>query len=240
MIKCIIIDDEQMSREILGVMLADKKNIELVASFPNAIEAMKYMNKNQVDLIFLDIHMPNFSGIDFIQTIKNPPLIVFVTIDENFAIDAFEYDCIVDYLVKPIQSDRFNRSISRVYKKLIDTQQTDNTINFDDDIKKSNSEIYVNINSKLIKIGIDTINTIQAQGDYINIKTTDTNHVVHTQLKKIKDKLPSSKFLQIHRSHIINVDKIIDIEDNTVLIGKEILPISKQNRAILMKHLNLL
>lgn len=240
MIKCIIVDDEQMSREILGIMLADLKKIELVATFPNAIEAMKFLNKNQVDLIFLDIHMPGFSGFDFVQTIKNPPQIIFVTIDENFAKDAFEYDCIVDYLVKPIQLDRFNRSMNRVMKKL--DIETKNDIQADSDVvkQKSSSEIYVNINSRLIKIDIDTIYTIQAQGDYINIKTTETNYVVHTQLKKIKQKLPTAKFLQIHRSHIINTDKIIDIQDNTVLIAKEIIPISKQNRAILMKHLNLL
>lgn len=240
MIKCIIIDDEQMSREILGVMLSNVKDFELVATFPDAIEAIKFLNKNQVDLIFLDIHMPSFSGFDFVQTIKNPPQIIFVTIDENFAKDAFEYDCIVDYLVKPIQEDRFNRSINRVMKKLVKETNNDILVNSEVIKQKSNSEIYVNINSRLIKIDIDTIYTIQAQGDYINIKTTETNYVVHTQLKKIKEKLPASKFLQIHRSHIINTDKIIDIQDNTVLIAKEIIPISKKNRAVLMKHLNLL
>jgi len=240
MIKCIIVDDEQMSREILGVMLADVKNIELVATFPDAIEAMKYLNKNQVDLIFLDIHMPSFSGFDFVETIKNPPVIIFVTIDDDFAKNAFEYDCIVDYLVKPIQLDRFHRSLNRVFKKL--DKDPENNIQIKSDIvkQKANWEIYVNINSRLIKIDIDTIYTVQAQGDYINIKTTETNYVVHTQLKRIKEKLPITKFLQIHRSHIINIDKIIDIQDNTVLIGKEVLPISKRNRDILMKQLNLL
>ncbi|WP_317132234.1 LytR/AlgR family response regulator transcription factor [Flavobacterium luteum] len=241
MIKCIVIDDEQMAREILAAMLADVKDVELVATFPDAIEAMKFLNKNQVDLIFLDIHMPSFTGFDFVQTIKNLPQVVFVTMDENFAKDAFEYDCIVDYLVKPIQLDRFSRSIDRVFRKL--NSNFKNDIQITDRVfkeKKGVSEIYVNINSRLIKIDLDTICSIQSQGDYINIKTTETNYVVHTQLKKIKEKLPVAQFLQIHRSHIINIDKIIDIQDNTVLIAKEIIPISKQNKTILMKYLNLL
>ncbi|KAB1157140.1 response regulator transcription factor [Flavobacterium luteum] len=239
--KCIVIDDEQMAREILAAMLADVKDVELVATFPDAIEAMKFLNKNQVDLIFLDIHMPSFTGFDFVQTIKNLPQVVFVTMDENFAKDAFEYDCIVDYLVKPIQLDRFSRSIDRVFRKL--NSNFKNDIQITDRVfkeKKGVSEIYVNINSRLIKIDLDTICSIQSQGDYINIKTTETNYVVHTQLKKIKEKLPVAQFLQIHRSHIINIDKIIDIQDNTVLIAKEIIPISKQNKTILMKYLNLL
>lgn len=241
MIKCIVIDDEQMAREILAAMLADVKDVELVATFPDAIEAMKFLNKNQVDLIFLDIHMPSFTGFDFVQTIKNLPQVVFVTMDENFAKDAFEYDCIVDYLVKPIQLDRFSRSIDRVFRKL--NSNLKNDIQITDRVfkeKKGVSEIYININSRLIKIDLDTICSIQSQGDYINIKTTETNYVVHTQLKKIKEKLPVAQFLQIHRSHIINIDKIIDIQDNTVLIAKEIIPISKQNKTILMKYLNLL
>lgn len=241
MIKCIIIDDEQMAREILGAMIANVENIELVATFPDAIEAMKFLNKNPVDLIFLDIHMPSFTGLDFVQTIKNPPQVIFVTTDENFAKDAFEYDCIVDYLVKPIQLDRFYRSLDRVFRKINSNLKNDSELT--DHVftqKKAVSEIYVNINSRLIKIDLDTICSIQSQGDYINIKTTETNYIVHTQLKKIKEKLPVAQFIQTHRSHIINMDKIIDIQDNTVLIAKEIIPISKQNKIILMKFLNLL
>ena len=241
MIKCIIIDDEQMAREILGAMIANVENIELVATFPDAIEAMKFLNKNPVDLIFLDIHMPSFTGLDFVQTIKNPPQVIFVTTDENFAKDAFEYDCIVDYLVKPIQLDRFYRSLDRVFRKINSNLKNDSELT--DHVftqKKAVSEIYVNINSRLIKIDLDTICSIQSQGDYINIKTTETNYIVHTQLKKIKEKLPVAQFIQTHRSHIINMDKIIDIQDNIVLIAKEIIPISKQNKIILMKFLNLL
>ena len=101
-------------------------------------------------------------------------------------------------------------------------------------------EIYVNIDKRLIKIEISSINFIQANGDYILIKTEGTNYTVHTTLKKIEDKLPKSSFLKIHRSYVINVNKIIDIQDSTVLIGKDLIPVSKNNRPILMESINLL
>ncbi len=231
--KCIIIDDEQMSREILSIMISNTIGLHLVEQFSNAIDAIKYLNQNEVDLIFLDIHMPNFSGFDFIQTIKNPPKVILVTTDKNFAIDAFNYDCIADYLVKPIDTNRFISAIKRINAKTKDTKPLET-------VGLSTKEIYVNIDKRLIKIDLLSINNIQANGDYICIKTEGQNYVVHTTLKKIEQKLPKPLFLKIHRSHIINVNKIIDIQDNSVLINKEVIPISKKNKEELMRHLNLL
>jgi DNA-binding LytR/AlgR family response regulator len=178
--------------------------------------------------------MPNFSGFDFVQTIKNPPKIILVTVDKNFALDAFNYNCIADYLVKPIEEDRFNRAVKRISVKK--EQPVITPINPDTTTK----EIYVNIDKRLIKIDIASINFIQANGDYILIKTEINNYTVHTTLKKIEEKLPKSSFIKIHRSYIINVNKIIDIQDSTVLIGKELIPVSKNNRSILMESINLL
>jgi DNA-binding LytR/AlgR family response regulator len=234
MIKCIIIDDEKLAREILSIMILKSEKLVLVEQFSNAIDAMKYLNSNKVDLIFLDIHMPNFSGFDFVQTIKNPPKIILVTVDKNFALDAFNYNCIADYLVKPIEEERFNRAVKRISVKKIQPVVT--PILPDTTTK----EIYVNIDKRLIKIDIAAINFIQANGDYILIKTEITNYTVHTTLKKIEEKLPKSSFLKIHRSYVINVNKIIDIQDSTVLIGKDLIPVSKNNRSLLMDSINLL
>ncbi len=234
MIKCIIIDDEKLAREILSILILKSEKLVLVEQFSNAIDAMKYLNSNKVDLIFLDIHMPNFSGFDFVQTIKNPPKIILVTVDKNFALDAFNYNCIADYLVKPIEEDRFNRAVKRISVK---KEQPVITPILPDTTTK---QIYVNIDKRLIKIDIASINFIQANGDYILIKTEINNYTVHTTLKKIEEKLPKSSFIKIHRSYIINVNKIIDIQDSTVLIGKELIPVSKNNRSILMESINLL
>jgi two-component system response regulator LytT len=232
--KCIIIDDENLAQEILRAMIERIPYFNIVGVFSSAIEAMKFLNKNSVDLIFLDIHMPTFTGFDMIQTIKNPPQVILVTSDENLAIDAFEYECITDYLVKPLELERFNRSIERVVKK------KDVVFQVDKPIVNNINEIYVNINSRLIKLEIEKISTIEANGDYVAIKSEGKKYVVHTTLKKIAEKLPENHFFQIHRSHIINIKKIVDIQDNSVLIDNEIIPISKKNKPNLLKILNLL
>ncbi len=233
MIKCIIIDDEKLAREVLSILILKSEKLVLLEQFSNAIDAIKYLNSNKVDLIFLDIHMPNFSGFDFVQTIKNPPKVILVTIDKNFALEAFNYNCISDYLIKPVLEERFNKAINRITIKrensLVSLNSNDSSV----------KEIYVNIDKRLIKIEISLINFIQANGDYVLIKAEGTNYTVHTTLKKIEDKLPKTSFLKIHRSYIINMNKIIDIQDSTVLIGKDLIPVSKNNRPILMESLNL-
>jgi DNA-binding LytR/AlgR family response regulator len=232
---CIIIDDELMARVIVRTLCNEIKSLDILEEFTNAIEAIKFLNENDVDLIFLDIHMPNFSGLDFIKTLKDPPKIIFTTSDPKFAIEAFEYDFIVDYLLKPIELPRFEKAVKKAEK--LQLRQTQITSIKDTSHK---NDFYVNIDRRLIKIDLSTIYLIEAKGDYINIKTEDKNYVVHSTLKKIEEKLPDSLFLKVHRSYIINVKKIIDIEDNSVLIKKDVIPVSRSNRPELMKRLNLL
>ncbi|MBU3011727.1 LytTR family DNA-binding domain-containing protein [Polaribacter vadi] len=232
---CIVIDDEQMARVIIRTLCNEIKRINLVKEFSGAIDAMKYLNENSVDLIFLDIHMPNFSGLDFIKTLKDPPKIIFTTSDPKFAIQAFEYDFIADYLLKPIELPRFEKAIRKAEK----LQLSESKVETKKEAAVKN-DFYVNIDRRLIKIDLSTIYLIKAKGDYIDIKTEDKNYIVHSTLKKIEEKLPDSLFLKVHRSYIINVKKIIDIEDNSVLIKKEVIPVSRSNRPELMKRLDLL
>lgn len=235
-----------MARAIIAQMITKEPSLVLAEEFSNAIEAIKYLNNNSegVDLIFLDIHMPGFSGFDFIQTIKNPPAVVLITSDKNFAIDAFEYDCIVDYLVKPLTEERFFKAVRKAKVKKQEAPAATHT-QPDTSAKQSQpadtaSEFYVNIDRRLIKIDIASINLVQAKGDYIQIKTENKNYTVHSTLKKIEEKLPDSLFLKVHRTYIINIKKIIDIEDNSVLIDKDVIPVSRANRPELMKRLNML
>ena len=234
---CIIIDDEATSRTIIGELCSSYKNLNVVEVFSNAIEAIKYLNQNKTDLIFLDIHMPDFNGFDFIRTLKDPPYIILTTADAEFAIQAFEYDCIVDYLVKPIKPKRFKKSLQKVEGKL-NKEVTAATTNKEK--QQAGDDFYININKRLIKIDIQSIFLVQAKGDYIYLKTDNKNYTVHSTLKKIEEKLPDHMFLKIHRSYIININKIIDIEDNSVLIEKDVVPVSRSNRPELMKRLNLL
>jgi len=237
---CIIIDDEKMARAIVEKFIIENKHLILDAEFSDAIQAIKYLNQTPVDLIFLDIHMPTFTGIDLLQTLKNPPKIILTTSDKNFAIEAFEYDCIVDYLVKPITKERFEKSINKALNLKKTYTNSNNNNNIEEVKQDSNQYLYVNIDRRLIKIEIISIFLIEAKGDYILIKTKSKNYTVHSTLKKIESKLPKDLFLKIHRSYIINIKQIIDIEDNSVLIDKHVIPVSRSNRPELIKRLNLL
>lgn len=235
---CIIVDDEETARVIISQLCTQVEELNVIGDFPNAIQAMKFLNQQSVDLIFLDIHMPDFTGFDFIKTLKNPPKIVLTTSDKKFALEAFEYECIVDYLVKPVTLPRFVKAIQKAEAFAI-TETADEQ---EEDSNKtgSDNDLYINIDRRLIKIDIPTINLIEAKGDYILIKTEKQNYTVHSTLKKIEEKLPDDIFLKVHRSYVINFKKIIDIEDNSVLIEKDVIPVSRSNRPELMRRLNLL
>ena len=233
--KSIIIDDEKMARAIISQLISENENLSLISEFSNAIEAIKFLNQNVVDLIFLDIHMPNFTGFDLIQTLKNPPKVILITSDKNFALDAFEYECIVDYIMKPITPERFNKAVQKAL-----TISSLNGISKKIKENDTERELYVNIDRRLIKINFESIKLIEAKGDYILIKTEGKNYTVHSTMKKIEEKLPDDLFLKIHRSYIINTKKIIDIEDNSVLIDNDVIPVSRSNRPELIKRLNLL
>lgn len=241
--KCIIIDDELMSRTVMTELISTQPELHLVGDFPDAIEALKYLNHNDVDLIFLDIHLPNFNGFDFINTINQKVNVILITSDKNFAIEAFEYNCIVDYLVKPITQERFDKAILRLKEFEGKQQKSKKRIDKDeeDELDSSGtSEFYINNSKRLIKIELNTILYFRANGDYVFIKTENNSYTIHNTLKKIENKLPKDDFFKVHRSYIINTRKIIDIEDNSVLIGKEVIPISRRNKSELMKRVHLL
>lgn len=234
---CIIIDDEAAARAIVSQLCSKISNLDVIEEFDNAVDAIKFLNQQDIDVVFLDIHMPGFSGVDFVQTLKIPPKIVMTTSDTEFAIAAYEYEAIVDYLVKPITIERFEKSIQKVKNSLARAPKNASGSNKTPEVGE---DLYINIDRRLIKLKLNEILVIEAKGDYIEIKTENEDYRVHTTLKKIKEKLPEKLFLQIHRSYIINFTKIIDIEDNSVLIEKNVIPISRSNRPELMRRLNLL
>lgn len=239
--KCIIVDDEATARAIVAGLCDSVPELEIVAQFPNAVEALKYLGQHSVDVIFLDIHMPMLKGVDFIQTLKNPPRVVFTTSDTEFAAEAYAYDFIMDYLIKPITPERFKKTLVKLKNasRLVTAGEADFSGGPNEQLP-GEQHLYINIDRRLIKLNFQDILSIQAQGDYIEIKTVNEVHRVHSTLKKIKEKLPDSLFMQIHRSYIINFTKIIDIQDNSVLIERSVIPISRSQRPYLMQRLNLL
>jgi len=234
---CIIIDDDATARLIVRQFVENTDGFSVTNDFSNAIDAIKHLNSNSVDCVFLDIHMPDFSGFDFIKTIRNSVKVVLITSDKNFALDAFEYDSVVDYLVKPITEERFEKTIHKLKNFVLKGEEP---VKKTPKTKNNDGELYVNVEKRLVKLRYSDILLIEAKGDYIKIKTAEKAHIVHSTLKKIEEKLPSEIFLKIHRSYIINLSKIIDIEDNSVLINQEVIPVSRSNKTELMKRLNLL
>ena len=218
---CIIIDDEKMARVVLKTLCNEIDSLHLVEEFPSAIQAMKFLNETKVDLIFLDIHMPDFNGLDFIRSLKSPPKIILTTSDPQFAIEAFEYDFIVDYLLKPITAARFQKAIQKAEKFELASAEPSPVVRTKTPVSKNiDNDFYINIDRRLIKIDLPSIYLVEAKGDYIKIKTEEKEYTVHSTLKKIEEKLPDALFLKVHRSYIINLKKIIDIEDNSVLMKR--------------------
>jgi DNA-binding LytR/AlgR family response regulator len=234
---CIIIDDEITAREIIKQLCSKQENIKIIREFGDGINAIKFLNEKNIDLIFLDIHMPDFNGIDFIKTLKNPPQLILTTSDPNFAATAFEFDFIVDYLLKPIDINRFQNAIKRVESRLIlDLKSASNEKVFENHEKY----LFVNINKSLKKINLKEIIYIEGKGDYILIVSEIGRTIVHSSLKKILETLPDRMFTKVHRSYIINVNHIVDIKDNGVNVNKKIIPIGRQYKVTLFQKLNLL
>jgi two-component system response regulator LytT len=143
---CIIIDDDATARLIISQLCEKSEWINVLAEFSSAINAIKYLNSNTVDLVYLDIHMPTFSGFDFIQTLKDPPKIILTTSDKNLALEAFEYKSVIDYLVKPISKERFNKSLEKL--KIFSIEEENASL----ESKKLSDYMYVNVDKRLVKI----------------------------------------------------------------------------------------
>ena len=241
---CIIIDDDSFYIEFLK-NYCKKLNIEVKAVYQNSVVALQEINQlSDCDVMFLDINMPDISGFDILKN-KPKTQVIILSADDTNAIKAFDYN-VVDYLQKPFEFERFMRAIARVKERLaqknipvetesqLKTQQNPSN-------KKDTNIIYVNINKKLIKLNIEEIYAIEAKGDYVLIKLdAKDNLIVHTTLKRIKEKLPRNIFTQVHRSFIVNLKKIVDIEESTIVVNRDVIPISKSKRAPLMEKLDIL
>ena len=233
---CVVVDDEELPGKILEQLIVQEPSLNLLQIFTDPIEALKYINsgEEEIDIIFLDIMMPKFTGFDLIQAIKPTSHIILISSDKNYALKAFEFPKVADYLLKPIKKERFLKAISKVSARSNNLKKTEEASSNKED------ELYINTDKRLVKVNIPDINSIEAKGNFIYIRTLSENYMVYSSLKKIEEKLPSSSFLRVHRSYIINFRKIIDIQDNSILINNELIPISRRYKPQLLDRLNLL
>lgn len=219
--KCVIIDDEELARELIETHLKQLDNFELVASCKSAIEASSILKEHQVDLLFLDIEMPVLKGTDFFKNLLNKPKVIFTTAYRNYAIEGFELNA-VDYLLKPIVFQRFFKAI----EKFLASENTYKTTNKTEKTFINKDFIYIRNERKQVKIKFDDILYIESLKDYIKIHLTDRNYITKYSISAFYREL-DNRFLRTHRSYIVNQNKITAYTKNDIEIGDFEIPIGE-------------
>ncbi|MBP6551269.1 MAG: response regulator transcription factor [Flavobacterium sp.] len=237
--KCIIIDDEPLAVDLLKDFVGKVESLELVNTFNNAIDAISAINKTEVDLIFLDIEMPHFTGLDFIKAIDKKPLIIFTTAYSNYAVEGFDFGA-VDYLVKPIPFNRFLKAVVRAQHDFTPAEVVQNTAPVLGVADESNNFMFVRAEYENVKINYADILFVEGLKDYVKIYTIDGKYVLTLMsLIKLENSLAHKGFSRIHRSYIVNLAHIKSIQKNKVLIVDKRLPISESYKTAFFNKINL-
>ncbi|HET6768826.1 MAG TPA: LytTR family DNA-binding domain-containing protein [Chitinophagaceae bacterium] len=225
---CLIVDDEPMARDVIRRYIEHIPSLEIAGEFGNAIDATLFLQRNIVDMIFLDIKMPQLSGTDFVRTLRTVPKIIFTTAHKEYAHEGFELD-VVDYLLKPIRFDRFLRAVNKAYPQ--QQQEMGNAArNGSHDMKFASPFIYLKVDRKMVKIMLDDILYIESDKDYVKVFTTAATIITRQTISSVEAMLSENKFFRIHRSFIVSLDKIKSFSNENVEIGNKELPIGKLYR----------
>jgi two-component system LytT family response regulator len=233
-IRCIAIDDEPLAVKKVAGYIQKVPFLELVAECRNAAEAMNIMDSTDVQLLFIDINMPDISGMEFVKSLTNKPYIVFTTAYSEYAVEGFQVEA-VDYLLKPITFSNFLKAANKV-KNLIELS----TIGQKASIKTSANHLFVKSDYKLIRIELDNIKYIESQHEYIKIHLINSNQVMtQLSLKSIEEQLPPERFMRVHRSYIVNLAKVSVIERNRIVFdGKVYIPVSEQYKEKFQEYID--
>ena len=226
--KCVLIDDEPMDLMALSKLMSAYSEVEIVGSFQNSIEAKDFVNNNKVDILVLDVEMPELNGIDFIKSIKNVEHVILISSNKTYAADSYDYN-VTDYIVKPVQKNRLDQAVDKVKQ-------------FDESIKTSSNRdfAFVKDGTKIIRIDFKEILFIEALADYVQINTTQGRFTVLATMKSMQANLPEDDFFRIHRSYIVRKDKIRVIEDNMILMETKNIPISRSSKQEFFNTFNFL
>ena len=219
-IKCIIIDDENLAIKIIEEHLKQFDNFEIIDTFNNPLKAYPLLEQTKIDVIFLDINMPEMTGFEFIENLSYKPLIVITTAYREYAVKGFEMN-ILDYLVKPIPFNRFLKTVNKIYHEIHLSGSSSEAI------IQNEPHIFLKVNKKLVKVNLNDILYIESLKDYIKVITKLGDYVVHKSLTAITEELPSSNFIRIHRSYTISMNKIIAVEGNNIEIANRKIPIGR-------------
>ncbi|GGW40699.1 LytR/AlgR family response regulator transcription factor [Arenibacter certesii] len=226
-LRSIIVDDSSMQRMAVAKLVNSHPNLALVAEYSNAIEAKNGIKNNDIDLIFLDVEMPIITGFDLLESLDNSPQVILITGKPDYALKAFEYD-VTDYLHKPITLARFDAAVKRALTKY---EQINKVV-------EDEEHIFVKSNLKKRKVILNDIKWIEALGDYIKLVTDEANIVILSTMKSFEKQLPEDKFLRIHKSYIVNLEKIEKFNSKNVEVGGKQIPLSRNKKTELAEALN--
>jgi len=233
--RCLIVDDEPLARELIRAHVEKLENFEIVDQCGDAMKALNVLREKQVDLIFMDIQMPQITGIDFLKTLKHPPKVIITTAYREYALEGFELD-VVDYLLKPITFERFLKSVNKYYQITQDEVQV--ITNSAADRITDESFIYIRENKKVVKIHLSEIRYIEGLSEYVQIFTEKRKIITKTSMVQMEEKLPSDSFLRIHKSFIVSIGKIEAFTANTIEIQGKELPIGRSFKNGVLSALN--
>ncbi len=235
-IKCLVIDDEPLAREILKQHIADVEALALTGTCSNAVEAITFLQQHPVDLLFLDIQMPQLLGTNFIRTLKNPPKVIFTTAYRKYAVEGFELDA-VDYILKPISFERFLKAVNKVLEMNVAPPNT-TTPTPKEGAEQANSFLYFRADRKMVKVYYRDVLFIEGLKDYIKIVTDSKTVVTKYVLSTLEEMLPGSEFLRIHKSYIVAINKIESYNADAIHIARHELPIGRLYKFDVSRVLN--
>ncbi|MDB5200462.1 MAG: DNA-binding response regulator [Chitinophagaceae bacterium] len=228
---CLIIDDNKMARTAMKQLASQVEELTIVGECSSGLEAYNLMNSLAVDLLFLDIEMPGMTGIELTRNlVDKKPIIIFTTSKTEYAVDAFELK-VADYIVKPVTLPRFLQAIEKA-TEIYNSNKTDVSV-------EETEFVFIRDNGVLKRLLIEDILFMEAMGDYVKVFTQQKFHAIHTTLKNVEEKLPPNKFLRVHRSYIVALNKIEKIEEGVIVINNKTIPVADAYRKILNKRLNI-
>lgn len=228
-IKCLAVDDEPPALDVLKKYIASVQSLELAGACTDAVDAINFLQHHQVDLMFLDIKMPELLGTDFIRTLKNPPAVIFTTAFRKYAVEGFELDA-VDYLLKPISFERFLKAVDKVMNTSLRTAAPANAENKNKTGQGSDSSIYFRSDRKMVKVQLEDILYIESIKDYIKVVTEAQTIITKQSISSMEENLPKEKFIRIHRSFIVSLHKIESYTHDLIWVAKTELPVSRMYR----------
>jgi DNA-binding LytR/AlgR family response regulator len=231
-IKCLIVDDEELAQNVIENYISTIPTLKLIGKCDNAMEAISFLHNNKVDLLFLDLNMPELSGLDMLRTLSNPPFVILTTAYSEYALESYDYG-VVDYLLKPIKLERFIKAVNKVVERF----------DFKDEEHQPSKEslfqsLFIKEDQVTYQVYMNDILYVEAYGNYLKIHCKEKVYVTRGTLNEMEKNLPESHFLRVHKSFIISIDKISKIGGNRIVIENQEIPVGEKYKLVLKQKIN--